>query len=306
MRFRTLHTTRFSYDLPAYESHNQIRLKPLNSDCQRVLQFRLKSDPPASVLEYPDSFGNTVHSISVHPPHNELAIVVESLVERLPEPQAQFPRVRFSEYLTDDEARSREQYEFLHASQYVPFSERLKKFFWSMRPDPREEVAQFVRRTVGYIRDQFHYEKGVTTAYSNLDDILTKGCGVCQDFAHLTIGILRLAGVPARYVSGYLSPEPVQTRKEPVSEQASHAWVEALLPNAGWVGFDPTHRGRVTERHIRVAVGRDYADVPPMRGVYRSAGKRQSMTVELHINESTETDILLSEQIQQQSQQQQQ
>ncbi len=305
MRFKTIHTTKFTYDLPAYESHNQIRLKPLNCELQRVLQFRLRSDPPASVLEYEDGFGNTVHSISVHPSHNELSIVVESLVERLPEPQTQFPRVRFSEYLTDDDARSREQYDFLHQSQYIPFSDRLRKFFWSTRPDQREDVAQYVRRTVGYIRDQFHYEKGATSVYSNLDDILTKGCGVCQDFAHLTIGILRLAGVPARYVSGYLAPEPVQVRKEPVSEQASHAWVEALLPNAGWVGFDPTHRGRVTERHIRVAVGRDYADVPPMRGVYRSAGKRQSMTVELNINETTETDISLTEQIQQQSQQQQ-
>jgi transglutaminase-like putative cysteine protease len=305
MRFRTIHTTRFTYDLPAYESHNQLRLKPLNSDYQRVLQFRLTSDPPASVLEYQDSFGNTVHSISVHPPHNELGIVVESLVERMPEPQAQFPRIRFAEYLTEDESRTREQYEFLHPSPYVPFSDRLRKFFWSARPDQREDVCQYVVRTVGYIRDQFHYEKGATTVYSNLDDILNTGCGVCQDFAHLTIGVLRLAGIPARYVSGYLAPEPVQSRKEPVSEQASHAWVEVLLPNSGWVGFDPTHRGRVTERHIRVAVGRDYSDVPPLRGVYRSAGRRQSMIVELRINETGDNDSSLGEQIQQQSQQQQ-
>ena len=305
MRFKTIHTTRFSYDLAAYESHNQLRLKPLNSDNQRVLQFRLCSDPPASVLEYEDGFGNTVHSVSVYPQHNELSIVVESLVDRLPEPQTQFPRVRFSEYLTDDDARSKEQYDFLHASQYVPFSERLRKFFWATRPDQREDVAQYVRRTVGYIRDQFHYEKGATGVYSNLDDILKAGCGVCQDFAHLTIGVLRLAGVPARYVSGYLAPEPVQTRKEPVNEMASHAWIEALLPNAGWIGFDPTHRGRVTERHIRVAVGRDYADVPPLRGVYRSAGKRQGMTVELHIDETNDSDTSLTAQIQAQSQQQQ-
>ncbi|MGO9451235.1 MAG: transglutaminase family protein [Candidatus Binataceae bacterium] len=306
MRLKTIHTTKFSYDLPAYESHNQLRLKPLNSEFQRVLQFRFSSDPPASVLEYEDGFGNIVHSVSVYPPHDELTIVVESLVERLPEPQKQLPRVRISEYLTDDDARSKEQYDFLHASQYVPFSERLRKFFWSTKPDQREDVTQYVRRTVGYIRDQFHYEKGATSVHSNLDDILTAGCGVCQDFAHLTIGVLRLAGVPARYVSGYLAPEPVQNKKEPVNEQASHAWVEALLPNAGWVGFDPTHRGRVTERHIRVAIGRDYGDVPPLRGVYRSAGKRQSMTVELHINETGEAETSLPDTIQQQQTQQQQ
>src|SRR5208282_4818939 len=219
MRLTTIHTTKFSYDLPAYESHNQLRLKPLNSEFQRVLQFRFSSDPPASVLEYEDGFGNIVHSISVYPPHDELTIVVESLVERLPEPQKQLPRVRFSEYLTDDDARSKEQYDFLHQSQYVPFSERLRKFFWATRPDQREDVAQYVRRTVGYIRDQFHYEKGATSVQSNLDDILTAGCGVCQDFAHLATGVLRLAGVPTRYVSGYLAPEPVQNRKEPVNEQ---------------------------------------------------------------------------------------
>src|SRR5208282_4483623 len=186
-----------------------------------------------------------------------------------------------------------------------PFSERLRKFFWATRPDQREDVAQYVRRTVGYIRDQFHYEKGATSVQSNLDDILTAGCGVCQDFAHLATGVLRLAGVPTRYVSGYLAPEPVQNRKEPVNEQASHAWIEAMIPNAGWVGFDPTHRGRVTERHIRVAIGRDYGDVPPLRGVYRSAGKRQSMTVELHINETGEAENSLPDAIQQQQNQQQ-
>src|SRR5215471_13817966 len=252
MRFKTIHTTRFSYDLPAYESHNQLRLKPLAGDTQRVLQFRISSNPPASVLEYEDGYGNIVHSVSVYPPHNEFTIVVESLIERFPEPDTQFPRVRFSEFQTDDDSRSREQYDFLHPSQYVPFSDRLRKFFWSAKPDQREEVAGYVRRTVGYIRDQFHYEKGATSVHSNLDDILSEGCGVCQDFAHLTIGVLRLAGVPARYVSGYLAPEPVQNRKEPVSEQASHAWVEVLLPNTGWIGYDPTHRGLVTERHLRV------------------------------------------------------
>jgi transglutaminase-like putative cysteine protease len=305
MRFKIIHTTRFSYDLPAYESHNQLRLKPLNDESQRLLQFRLSSDPPASVLEYQDGFENTVHSVSVYPKHQELSIVVESLIDRIPERERQFPRVRFSEYLTDDDARSKEQYDFLHESQFVPFSDRLRKFFWATRPDQREDVSQYVRRTIGYIRDQFHYEKGATSVHSNLDDILSTGCGVCQDFAHLALGVLRLAGVPARYVSGYLAPEPVQNRKEPVSEQASHAWVDVLLPNAGWVGFDPTHRGLITERHIRVAIGRDYSDVPPLRGVYRSAGKRQGMTVELHINETGESENDVDPMVQQQNQQQQ-
>src|SRR5262249_42621970 len=281
MRFRTSHTTRFTYDLPASESHNQLRLKPLTCDHQKLLQFRLRSIPPASVLEYEDSYGNTVHSLSVYPPHNELVLTVDCLVDRNPgNGQRSFRRVRFSEYLTDDDARSLEQYDFLHESSYVPFGQPLRKFFWASKPEPREDVGEYVNRIVAYIRDQFSYEKGTTNVNSNLDHILSAGVGVCQDFAHLTIGVLRLAGVPARYVSGYLAPDTLK-RKEPVSEQASHAWIEALLPDEGWIGFDPTHRGRITERHIRIAVGRDYGDVPPLRGVYRSAGKRQLMSVEL-------------------------
>ena len=111
------------------------------------------------------------------------------------------------------------------------------------------------------------------------------GAGVCQDFAHLTIAILRLAGVPSRYVSGYLAPMPGTSQ---VGDQASHAWIEAQLPSQGWIGFDPTHGCSTDARHIKVAIGRDYSDVTPLRGVYRSLGSKQAMAVELKIEgEST-------------------
>lgn len=281
MRFKIIHTTGFSYDLPAYESHNEIRLKPLECEHQRLLQFRIASNQPASILEYQDAWGNSAHSISIHPPHDELSVVVESLLDRVPDTSTRIRRMKFSEYLVDDIARSKEQYDFINPSQYVPFSERLRKFFWAARPLDHYDVAEYVTRTIGYIRDQFGYERGTTNVYSNLDHILREGGGVCQDFAHLTLGVLRLAGVPARYVSGYLAVE--SSRKNPVREQASHAWVEALIPGAGWMGIDPTHGMWATERHLRVAIGRDYADVPPVRGVYRSAGNRQVMTVELNV-----------------------
>jgi transglutaminase-like putative cysteine protease len=135
-----------------------------------------------------------------------------------------------------------------------------------------------------YVRSQFAYDNSTTNVNSTVDDILTSGGGVCQDFAHLSIGLLRLAGIPARYVSGYLAPDPRRAANSPPPELASHAWIEALLPGSGWTGFDPTHRTRTMIRHIRVAVGRDYNDLPPVSGVYQSAGGARRMVYELDVS----------------------
>ncbi len=279
MIFRVRHATRFAYEAPAYESHNEVRLRPCDDSAQRVLSFDLQVAPRASILEFRDYFGNRVHSFSIHPPHASLAIVVTSLVERLPGFGVRPMRVTFDRYLADDEIRTRENAEFLTASRYVPFSDRLRKFFWMARPRRGEDVADYVMRVIGFIRDQFGYDTATTDVYSSLDEILRTGGGVCQDFAHLTLGVLRLAGVPARYVSGYLGPEPGLAPRE----QATHAWIEVLLPGAGWTGFDPTHRCRTDIRHIRVAGGRDYADATPIRGVYRSSAGQNTMSVELEV-----------------------
>jgi len=302
MIVRIRHTTRFTYDKPAYESHNEVRLTPRNEHGQQCLSLHLDVTPQASVLAYDDAYGNRVHSISVHPPHEELAIVAESVVDRQ-EPATERARdVAFAEFLGEDDERTRAYHEFLSPSAYVPFSERLRKFFWSARPSPTEGVVEYTTRLVAFVRDQFEYEVGMTDVHSSVDDILQAGGGVCQDFAHLTIGLLRLAGVPTRYVSGYLAPVSVKrtataaeesppgansVARSLAGEQATHAWIEALLPGSGWTGLDPTHRGRVSERHIAVAIGRDYADVPPLRGVYRSLGSTQSMRVDVCVEEAS-------------------
>jgi transglutaminase-like putative cysteine protease len=211
-------------------------------------------------------------------------------------------RVPFGEFLAEDAARSAEHFEFLNPSTFVPFSERLRKFFWSARPAPTETVVEYTMRIVRYVRDQFEYEKDKTNVHSGVDDILNAGGGVCQDFAHLTIGLLRLAGVPARYVSGYLAPRAGVVSD--YAEQASHAWIEVLLPGTGWTGFDPTLRSRTTDHHIRIAIGRDYSDVPPLRGVYRSSGSNGEMRVELSIQREGEAEPdVLRTQMQNQSQQ---
>jgi transglutaminase-like putative cysteine protease len=281
MRLRICHTTRFAYDEPAYQSHNQIRMRPLDSAGQTCARFALEITPPGSMLEFEDYYGNHVVAVSVNEPHDSLTIVARSLVEQMGEPAPSVYAMSFDQFLRDDRQRTLSEYDFLSASPYVPFSDRMKRFFWIARPRADEDVADYVQHVVAFVRDQFDYRPGVTNAYSLVDEILTTGAGVCQDFAHLTIAVLRLAGVPARYVSGYLAPPRYSSDDAPAGSQASHAWLEAHLPCQGWVGFDPTHGCRADLRHIRVAVGRDYSDVTPLRGVYRSFGRKQTMSVDL-------------------------
>jgi transglutaminase-like putative cysteine protease len=280
MRFHIRHHTRFEYERPAYDSHNEVRLHPWDSAIQSCLEFELKTEPPGAILAYDDFFGNRAHSLSVAQRHKALSIIAESTVEIVIPDPPDYQEVPFSTFLSDDQARSNKFYEFLGSSRYIPFSERLRRFFWmGARPRGAEDVAEYVGRVVNYVRDQFEYETTATHVHSNVNDILKSGGGVCQDFAHLTIGLLRLAGVPARYVSGYLAP----LEQSGIGEQASHAWLEAWLPGPGWTGFDPTHRCRTDERHLGMAIGRDYADVPPIRGAYSSQGEKSWMKVDLNI-----------------------
>jgi len=282
MPLRICHTTRFTYDAPAYHSHNEVRMRPIDGGQQQCLEFALEVDPPTSVFEYRDYYGNDVHSFSVHSHHQVLTISARSLVNCIAESPLALPSVSFEEFLADDRARTQAQYDFLGASPHVPFSEKMRKFFWLARPRRSDDVAAYVQQVVAFVRDQFSYEPGVTQVHSTVDEVLSVGAGVCQDFAHLTIAILRLAGVPSRYVSGYIAPLPNPAQKT-IAEQASHAWIEAELPGQGWAGFDPTHGCRTDTRHIKVAIGRDYSDVTPLRGVYRSNGNKQTMTVELKL-----------------------
>jgi transglutaminase-like putative cysteine protease len=288
MRFRICHTTRFEYDRPAHDSHNELRLRPWDNDQQSCVDFTLTSEPAGAILGFDDFFGNHGHSLSVSDPHESLTIVARSTVAIERSADTAYPEVPFSRFLSGDSDRGNQFYEFLTQSRYVPFSERLRKFFWmGARPRGAEDVAEYVMRIVAYVRDQFEYETSTTDVRSNLNTILKSGGGVCQDFAHLTIGLLRLAGVPARYVSGYLAPMN-SAGGNTIGEQASHAWLEAWLPGPGWTGFDPTHRCRTDERHIGVAIGRDYGDVPPVRGAFRSFGSKSLMRVDLSIARAPE------------------
>jgi transglutaminase-like putative cysteine protease len=283
MLFRIKHVTRYVYEQPASQSHNDVRLTPIDAPDQKRVAFSLEVTPPAAISEYRDSFGNLAHSIDIQPPHTELIISSASVVDRLALPAEPPPQITFGDYLADDSARMKRYGEFLNPSRYVPFSDRLRTFFWSVPPRLSEDITAYTERMVIYVRSQFAYDGATTNVHSTVDDILTSGGGVCQDFAHLSIGLLRLAGIPARYVSGYLAPDPRRTANSTRPELAPHAWIEALLPGTGWTGFDPTHKTRTLIRHIRVAIGRDYNDLPPVSGVYASAGGARRMAYELEV-----------------------
>ena len=283
MRFRIKHVTRYVYEQPVSHSHNEVRLAPLDGSDQKRVAFNLQISPDAEITEYRDSFDNLVHSIAIDPPHRELVISSYSIVDRLEVAASPATRITIREYLAGDDARTTEFGDFLNPSRYVPFSDRLRRFFWSVRPLLSEDVTAYVERMIAYVHAQFAYDRATTHVHSTVEDILTSGGGVCQDFAHLSIGLLRLAGIPARYVSGYLAPAPRPSAGSPPPELASHAWIEALLPGAGWTGFDPTHRMRTTIRHIRVAIGRDYNDLPPVSGVYHGNAGARRMSYELDI-----------------------
>lgn len=282
MRYRISHRTRFEYPEPACDSQNELRMHPWDRDGQRCVAFDLSVNEPSSSLAYSDFFGNRAYSISISAPHQVLEIAANSVVEVVAPEIPIETGVTIGEFLRGDAMRNSVYCEYLNPSEFVPFSERLRRFFWMARPQEEEDVGDYVLRMVTYVRDQFEYETQSTHVHSNLNDILNSGGGVCQDFAHLTIGVLRLAGVPARYVSGYLAPPSAGSPMD-LTAQASHAWLEAWLPGRGWRGFDPTHRCATDGRHIGVAIGRDYADVPPLRGVFRNGGGRSHMTVALSV-----------------------
>lgn len=289
MRLRIRHTTQFSFVVPAFQSHNEIRMVPRDGYAQKVIESSLEVSAPAATIGYDDYFGNRVHAVSIHQPHDSLRISATSLIEKLPDEKRQVAPVTFEEFARDHSSRSQLEYDFMRPSRLVPFSQALREFFEPLRPHQNEDVAEYANRVIASVHQQFRYEPGATKVDSSVDEILVRGAGVCQDLAHLAIGVLRLAAVPTRYVSGYLAPAPEDEGSVTLGAQASHAWLEVQLPIVGWVGFDPTH-GCVTDmRHVRVAIGRDYSDVPPVRGVYRGNSAGQTMTVELQVHPAPET-----------------
>lgn len=281
MRVRIEHLTAFTYGQPAAASFNEVRLTPRNDEHQNLLDFTLQTDPPARTTAYRDHFGTLVHAFNVTAPHRALSVVGSSVVVIYPRPKPprEPPGAATLDALEDPVLRDA-QAEWLHRSPRASGGEHLYAFAQHVRRVvSAQTVVDLVYGVAAEVHGRFAYSPGTSYVSSTVDDLLERGTGVCQDFAHLTIATLRDLGVPARYVSGYFYAGPAEAVRldEPLAVE-SHAWVEALIPGWGWLEVDPTNDCPADERHVTVAVGRDYADVAPVRGT-RRGGSGAVMTV---------------------------
>jgi transglutaminase-like putative cysteine protease len=255
MLIRVEHTTSFTYAARISEAYTELRLRPLSGGGQHCTSFRLVTDPPGvRIRTYRDRLGNHVQHLEVLEDHDRISITAVSEVST---PSALFDPARDPSPL--------QVYDYLAPTGYAPFSEALLVLsaYAEGQGTEAERAVQVMRR----VRGLLVYEPGATNVMTRADSALELGRGVCQDFAHVMLAACRRAGIPARYVSGYLYDPHGQ------GDVASHAWVDVLDADRGWVSLDPTHDREQTEAYVRVAVGRDYADVPPTRGVFRGAAE---------------------------------
>ena len=274
--FAIRYITRYRYDSEVGDNLNALRVRPAANSRQRVDEFTVRLTPDARVQRHDDYFGTEVVEFEIARPHRELVIDVRSRVTTLapaPLPESSWEAARTAEYR---EAAG----EFLLQTEDAPGHSVLRELVaaTSDQPDP----VALVHRVAQVIPDRFEYRKGATYVDSPLEAVLDGGAGVCQDFVHLGLCLLRHHGIAARYVSGYLfttGGTAVETTMDGRGEQSvevdTHAWIEALLPDRGedrdpvWVGIDPTNRGLASVNHVKIGHGRHYADVPPIKGVYR-------------------------------------
>ena len=261
MRLKIKHTTTFTYDQPISEAYTEMRLKPLDADGQRCVAFRLTTEPQDAVLRYTDPFGNDVRHFDVIQPHQKLMVAAVSDV------------LTPDTYASDFAALSPlDEFNYLSPTDYAPHADSLAEFSSQNKAVNPLETALALMHS---IHETLVYEKGATDVKTTADQALSLGRGVCQDFSHIMLAACRLQGIPARYVSGYLYNNG--------HTAASHSWVDVLLPERGWISLDPTHDREQTGQYVRVAVGRDYADVPPTRGIFKG-NAREKMDVEVTVS----------------------
>jgi len=286
MRFNVSHTTHYQYAAPASESFAELRVWPPDTPAQKIRQRELIIEPNVPVDHYLDYFGNQVEFFSVPFRHNELSVKASAEVDTFPCPpdEAQL-EISVGEARQIFNSAMVRLFEFLQPTELAPIhpvgnlAER--EFFRAAEP-----LGPALLRLNEWIFQNFKYQPGATEIATPLAEVIQHRQGVCQDFAHLMLAILRANGLPARYVSGYIEAfDPETTAPELIGAAASHAWVEVLLPGGFWWGLDPTNHQPTGERHVKVATGRDYNDVAPMRGAYKGVGdQRLQVMVELTRN----------------------
>jgi len=278
MMYRIVHTTSYEYPENAESCTNIVRLRPRDLPSQQCHEMQLAIDPaPDRIHEYRDYFGNHVHSFAVYEAHRQFSIRAESFVTFTPgetTPLQETPPWNLvrEALQTDRDPTIVAAIEHRFDSPYVRSSAALlhlaESHFEVNRP-----LGDAVLSLTKAIRRDFKYDPKATTIDTQLEDVLEKRRGVCQDFAHLLIGCLRSLGLACRYVSGYLRTDPQPGKPRILGADASHAWVSVFCPNYGWLDFDPTNGCRTSDRHITIGWGRDFHDVSPVKGVVLGGGE---------------------------------
>ena len=261
------HLTRFRYSHPISESIMETRMHPRSDSNQHCLNFSLSVSPRCRVFTYRDHQGNNVQHFDIPGEHTQLVIIGESVVEQQALPDVPSCLAPDAWGALDELIESGDYWEMLLPSTFAVETPALTLLAQQMGVTRRDDPLMLAQELNERLFNYFEYVPRHTRVDSPIDEAIVSGKGVCQDFAHTMIALLRHVRIPARYVSGYLyRGREDHDRSTP---DATHAWVDVLLPHLGWVGFDPTNNLVAHHRHIRTAVGRDYADVPPTSGIFR-------------------------------------
>ena len=259
MRWKIEHHTRFDYAGPVHDSFNEARLLPFSDERQHVDAFELSIVPNVRVRQYRDFYLNNVHHFEIPEPHNRLAVtsrlqVTTQAANGLKRDQRTGPMADLK-----SAARVGRCYDYLQASRYVDVSPET----WRLAVDATngdDDVWQNACRLMEFVHGHIAYESQSTRVQTHMREVLEGRRGVCQDMAHVLIGLCRTLRMPALYVSGYLATEQAN---------ATHAWTEVYVPGTGWQPLDPTHNRQPDETYVKIAVGRDYGDVAPLKGAYK-------------------------------------
>lgn len=269
-KFHITHTTSYLYQEPINDSANQIMLYPIEDQHQEVIEHQLKITDNPLIETYKDYYDNTVGSFTNPGVHS--ALVIDS----------QLTVITYPQLLPEDFTPQKQQWDELQKLRYqLPYINFLLPQQFKSLPEvlqitKREQVLeqtplQLAKALSNYVYQNFEYKAGVTTVETTIDEVWELQSGVCQDFAHLLLVMLRLVNIPARYVSGYICPNKNGMR----GEGATHAWVEAYIPFYGWLGLDPTNNILVEDKHVRLAVGRNFSDCSPVKGTYKGNARHQ-------------------------------
>ena len=261
--FKIHHVTRYEYDNPVTESVNEIRIYPYQCNEQETLQHQLLISDNPEIQQFSDYWGNSTGQFSIAHPHKELVIESKLIVRTTASSQLQINFHSNWDELQQEREKDMGLMELAtpdHIRQQEVIHHICDQLF-----NKSKSVAAVVESASEFVFRHFRYTKGITNIETTVDEILDYKSGVCQDFAHLLLQILRSMHIPSRYVSGYICPNKNGMR----GEGATHAWIEAWIPQYGWAGIDPTNNIWITNTHVKLAVGRNFKDCSPVRGTFR-------------------------------------